>query len=133
MKILISIQQPVAQWQIPADSVNALRKRFPLITFIHATTPDQRAEGLKECDAAYTWILNAGELERAPKLRWVHTSAVAVETLCLRELFGRGIAVSNTRGVQAIPIAEHVMAVSGAFEATAIRPRESAAGALGTE
>jgi len=111
MKILISIQQPVAQWQIPADGVNTLRKRFPLITFIHATTPDQRAEGLKECDAAYTWILNAGELEQAPKLRWVHTSAVAVETLCLRELFGRGIAVSNTRGVQAIPIAEHVMAV----------------------
>ena len=111
MKILISIQQPVTQWQIPADGVDALRKRFPLITFIHATSPEQRAEGLKECDAAYTWILNAGELEQAPKLRWVHTSAVAVETLCLRELFARGIAVSNTRGVQAIPIAEHVMAV----------------------
>jgi phosphoglycerate dehydrogenase-like enzyme len=111
MKILISIQQPVTQWQIPADSVDNLRKRFPLITFIHAKSPEQRAEGLKECDAAYTWILNAGELEQAPKLRWVHTSAVAVETLCLRELFARGIAVSNTRGVQAIPIAEHVMAV----------------------
>ena len=111
MKILISIQQPVTQWQIPADGVDTLRKRFPLITFIHATTPDQRAEGLKDCDAAYTWILGASELEQAPKLRWVHTSAVAVETLCLRELFDRGIAVSNTRGVQAIPIAEHVMAV----------------------
>ena len=111
MKILISIQQPVTQWQIPADGVDTLRKRFPLITFIHATSPDQRIEGLKECDAAYTWILSASELEQAPKLRWVHTSAVAVETLCLRELFARGIAVSNTRGVQAIPIAEHVMAV----------------------
>ena len=111
MKILISIQQPVTQWQIPADGVDTLRKRFPLITFTHATSPGQRAEGLKECDAAYTWILNASELEQAPKLRWVHTSAVAVETLCLRELFARGIAVSNTRGVQAIPIAEHVMAV----------------------
>src|SRR5688572_12474399 len=111
MKILISIQQPVTQWQIPADGVDALRKRFPLITFIHATSAEQRAEGLKECDAAYTWILNAGELEQAPKLKWVHTSAVAVETLCLPELFARGIAVSNTRGVQAVPIAEHVMAV----------------------
>ena len=111
MKILISIQQPVTQWQIPAEGVEALRKRFPQINFIHATTAEQRSEGLKDCDAAYTWILNAGELEQAPKLRWVHTSAVAVETLCLRELFARSIAVSNTRGVQAIPIAEHVMAV----------------------
>ena len=111
MRILVSIQQPVTQWQIPPEGVAALRARFPLINFIHATTPEQRSEGLRDADAAYTWILNAAELEQAPKLRWVHTSAVAVETLCLRELFARGIAVSNTRGVQAIPIAEHVMAV----------------------
>ena len=111
MKILISIQQPVQQWQIPPEGVAALRERFPAIQFIHATTPEQRAAGLNDCDAAYTWILNAGELASAPKLRWVHTSAVAVETLCLPDLFSRGIAVSNTRGVQAVPIAEHVMAV----------------------
>lgn len=111
MKILISIQQPVTQWQIPPEGVLTLRARFPQINFIHATTPDQRAEGLNDCDAAYTWILTAEELARAQKLRWVHTSAVAVETLCLRELFARSIAVSNTRGVQAIPIAEHAMAV----------------------
>ena len=112
MKILISIQQPVTQWQIPADSVDSLRKRFPLINFVHATQPEQRANGLVDCDAAYTWILTAQELAQAAKLRWVHTSAVAVETLCLPELFARSIAVSNTRGVQAIPIAEHVMAVA---------------------
>lgn len=111
MKILISIQQPVKQWQIPCEHVAALRERFPLIHFIHATTPEQRADGLHTCDAAYTWVLSADELAAAPKLKWVHTSAVAVETLCLPELFARGIAVSNTRGVQALPIAEHVMAV----------------------
>ncbi len=111
MKILVSIQQPVKQWQIPLEGVDTLRARFPLINFIHATTPEQRAAGLKDCDAAYTWILNTAELAEAPKLKWLHTSAVAVETLCLPELFARGVAVSNTRGVQAVPIAEHVMAV----------------------
>jgi phosphoglycerate dehydrogenase-like enzyme len=112
MKVLISIQQPVAQWQIPAEGVAALRKRFPHVHFIHATSAGERAAALPECDAAYTWILSGDELAQAPKLRWVHTSAVAVETLCLPELFARGIAVSNTRGVQAVPIAEHVMAVT---------------------
>lgn len=111
MKILISIQQPVMQWQIPVEGVLALRARFPHLNFIHATSPEQRADTLKDCDAAYTWILNATELAQAPKLRWVHTSAVAVETLCLPELFARSVAVSNTRGVQAVPIAEHVLAV----------------------
>jgi phosphoglycerate dehydrogenase-like enzyme len=112
MRVLISIQQPVKQWQIPVDRVETLRQRFPHIRFNHATTPEQRAEGLLECDVAYTWILNDHEAATATKLKWVHTSAVAVETLCLPELFARGIAVSNTRGVQAVPIAEHVMAVT---------------------
>lgn len=115
MKVLISIQQPVTQWQIPADGVETLRKRFPHIQFIHATSPDERADALPLCDAAYTWILKDHELAQAPRLRWIHTSAVAVETLCLPELFARGIAVSNTRGVQAVPIAEHVLAVTLAF------------------
>ena len=112
MNVLISIQQPVKQWQIPVEGVETLRKRFPHIRFIHATTPEQRAEALADCDIAYTWILEDDEAAQAPKLRWVHTSAVAVETLCLDELFARSIAVSNTRGVQAVPIAEHVMAVT---------------------
>ena len=112
MKVLISIQQPVTQWQIPAENVETLRKRFPHVQFIHATSADERAAALPVCDAAYTWILKDHELAQAPKLRWVHTSAVAVETLCLPELFARDVVVSNTRGVQAVPIAEHVMAVT---------------------
>ncbi|MGE3491933.1 MAG: D-2-hydroxyacid dehydrogenase [Vicinamibacterales bacterium] len=111
MKVLVSIQQPVAQWQIPAEGVATLRARFPHIEFIHATSDEERARGLADCDAAYTWILKASELPSAGRLRWVHTSAVAVETLCLPELFAQGVIVSNTRGVQAVPIAEHTLAV----------------------
>ncbi|HYE88194.1 MAG TPA: D-2-hydroxyacid dehydrogenase [Vicinamibacterales bacterium] len=111
MKTLISIQQPVRQWQIPAGGVDTLRQRFPDVEFVHATTDQQRADGLRDCDVAFTWILKATELADASRLRWVHSSAVAVETFCLPELFARGVVVSNSRGVQAVPIAEHVMAV----------------------
>ena len=51
------------------------------------------------------------ELEQAPRLRWIHSSAVAVETFCLPEIFARRIVVSNSRGIQSTPIAEHVLAV----------------------
>ena len=46
MNVLISIQQQVKQWQIPADGVDALRRRFPHIRFVHATTEEQRVAGL---------------------------------------------------------------------------------------
>ena len=111
MNVLISIQQPVRAWQIPEAAVAALRARFPEHTFVHATDDLTRQRGLAEADVAFTWILNAEELSRAPRLRWVHSSAVAVETFCLAEMFARDIVVSNSRGIQAVPIAEHVLAV----------------------
>lgn len=111
MRVLISIQQPVKAWQIPLAGVEQLRERFPDVTFDHATTDEERARGLSACDVAFTWIMSAAEVARAPGLKWVHTSAVAVETLALSELFARKIIVSNSRGVQATPIAEHVFAV----------------------
>lgn len=111
MRVLISIQQHVRAWQIPESGVATLRQRFPEIDFVHATDNDARARGLVDCEAAFTWILSAAELATAAHLRWLHSSAVAVETLALPELFARGVTISNSRGVQATPIAEHVMAV----------------------
>ena len=110
MTILVSIQQPVAAWQIPSGQVDRLRQECPHHEFVSATTAAERAEGLARCDVAYTWILSAGELAAAPHLRWLHSSAVAVGTLCLDALVARGVVITNTRGVQGGPIAEHVFA-----------------------
>ncbi len=110
MTILVSIQQPVAAWQIPSGQVDRLRRTFPHHEFVHATNAVERAAGLARCEVAYTWILSAEELDAAPHLRWLHSSAVAVGTLCLDGLAARGVAVTNTRGVQGGPIAEHVFA-----------------------
>ncbi len=110
MTVLVSIQQPVAAWQIPGEQVTRLRQAYPQHSFVHATTAAERAAGLAACDIAYTWILSPEELAAAPRLAWVHTSAVAAGTLCLDALAARGVAVTNTRGVQGGPIAEHVFA-----------------------
>ena len=100
----------MAAWQIPSGQVDRLRRTFPHHEFVHATNAVERAAGLARCEVAYTWILSAEELAAAPHLRWLHSSAVAVGTLCLDALAARGVAVTNTRGVQGGPIAEHVFA-----------------------
>ena len=108
---MISIQQPVRAWQIPPQSVETIRQRFPDLRFTHATDDLSRAKALVECDVAFTWLMNEAELATCKRLKWVHTSAVAVETFCLPELVARQVIVSNSRGVQSAPIAEHVFAV----------------------
>ena len=111
MTILVSIQQDVAAWQVPGGHVEQIRRALPQHDVRHATTPAERAAGLAACDVAFTWLLEAEELAAAPRLRWVHSPAVAVGTLCLDALAARGASVSNSRGVQATPIAEHVFAL----------------------
>ena len=115
LHVLISIQQRVSQWQIPEAAARTIIERFPQVDFTYATSNAERAQALPTADVAYTWILNEHELAQAPRLQWVHSSAAAVETLCLAQMFARGIRVTNTRGVQAIPIAEHALAVLLAF------------------
>jgi phosphoglycerate dehydrogenase-like enzyme len=110
ISILISIQQPVAAWTIPAAQVERLRDTFPDMTFTNALDERTFRTGLPQADVAFTWIMGADMVAQAPKLRWVHSSAVAVGTLPLRELAARGIAVTNSRGIQSAAIAEHVIA-----------------------
>jgi phosphoglycerate dehydrogenase-like enzyme len=109
MHILISIQQPVTAWTIPAAQVERLRATFPDVTFTNALDDAAVREALPVADAAFTWILARDTVQQAPRLRWVHSSAVAAGTLPLRELAARGIAVTNSRGIQSVAIAEHAI------------------------
>ena len=47
-------------------------------------------------------------LERAPKLKWVHSSSVGVDYMPM-DFTKAKVIVTNSRGVPAIPIAEHTM------------------------
>lgn len=48
-------------------------------------------------------------LKRAPKLKWVHTSSVGVDYMSMDFPRTGNIIVTNSRGVTAIPIAEHAL------------------------
>jgi phosphoglycerate dehydrogenase-like enzyme len=109
MNVLIFTVWPVRFWQIPTSQVHRLREEFPGIHFTHALTDAEAAAAIEAADVALASRLSAAMVERAARLRWVHSTAAAVGILPLAELAARGISVTNSRGVQAVPIAEHVM------------------------
>jgi D-2-hydroxyacid dehydrogenase (NADP+) len=101
----------VKAWQIPLKQVAELRRRFPDITFVHEVQPEAVLSSIEDVDISFSSRLSAAMVERANRLRWVHSSAAAVEGLLpLQQLERRGIPVTNSRGIQAVPIAEQVMA-----------------------
>jgi D-2-hydroxyacid dehydrogenase (NADP+) len=110
MKVLIFISWPVKAWSIPDAQVDVLRARFPDIEFLHARTLDEARVQIADADVAFTPFLTPELVATAPRLEWVHSPAAAVERLLpLAALGARGITISNSRGVQAVPMAESVM------------------------
>lgn len=59
------------------------------------------------------WSLGDDSLDRlvarAPRLRWIHSVAVGVETVLTPAVRARGVVVTNGRGVFSRPIAEYVL------------------------
>ncbi len=129
MKVLVYISWPVKAWSIRDEDVATLRGRFPGVTFVHETALDAAGRALEDADVAFTPFLKPEMIPAARRLRWVHSSAAAVEGLLpLAALASHGITVTNSRGVQAIPIAEHVMGgllvLSRRFDRTLAAQRE---------
>jgi phosphoglycerate dehydrogenase-like enzyme len=110
MKVLIFIQWPVKAWSIPDEHAATIAANFPDVEFARTYTLEETAKAIVDVDACFTPLLKAEMISTAPKLRWVHSPAAAVEGLLpLAELAAAGVTVTNSKGVQAIPIAEHVM------------------------
>jgi phosphoglycerate dehydrogenase-like enzyme len=109
MQVLVAVHHRVDAWTIPSAHVEELRTRFPHITFLHSTTRQTDIDLAADADVAFALALSQEAVSRARQLRWLHCSGHAVGHFPLADLAARGIMVTNSRGVQAIPIAEHVL------------------------
>jgi phosphoglycerate dehydrogenase-like enzyme len=111
MKALVYVAWAVKAWAIPEKQVEVLRRRFPDITFIHERHEVDALRSIADVEVSFSSRLTPAMVENARRLRWVHSSAAAVEGLLpLAQLGKRDIVVTNSRGIQAIPMAEQVMA-----------------------
>ena len=129
MNVLIHISWPVRAWSIPDAKVAELGARFPSVSFTHSRELSEVAGLIGPADAAFTPHMTPEIVDAASRLRWVHSPAAAVEGLLpLAALAERGVTITNSRGVQAVPMAEHVMGgllvLARGFERTLAAQRE---------
>lgn len=84
--------------------IRAVDPRVELRVVSRSESPDHASEA----EVWVGWDLPDGVVERARRLRWVHSTAAGVDQL-LPKILGRGILLTNSRGIHAIPMAEHVL------------------------
>jgi phosphoglycerate dehydrogenase-like enzyme len=110
--ILVALYSPFDVWCIPESYVDALRREFPLHTFVRADNDEQTLERIREADAAFASRLRPEHVAAALRLRWVHSAAAGVGNMLFPSFVDAPIQLSNSRGIASTSIAEHVVAVT---------------------
>jgi phosphoglycerate dehydrogenase-like enzyme len=112
VNVLISIHSQFAMWNIPAAHVDALRAEFPAHAFLVAHDDDHATALISEAEAAFSGHVPPGQLAVAPRLRWIHSPAAGVGGMMYPEMLARPVIITNSRGMSADTMAEHVIAVT---------------------
>jgi D-2-hydroxyacid dehydrogenase (NADP+) len=110
MKIVVSIHDlPV--WSIPDAEIDRVTAALPDDEVVSAREADARAREFRLADVLFATRIRGEEFVAAPKLQWMHSSAVGVGPLLPREVVESPVVVTNSRGVHSEAIAEHAVAL----------------------
>jgi phosphoglycerate dehydrogenase-like enzyme len=110
--ILVGIYSPFASWNIPAPHVGRLRELFPQHTFLHATSEQQALELIPRAEIAFMSEVRPNQFDAAQALAWIHSPAAGVGGMLFPALVESSVVMTNSRGISASTIAEHVLAVT---------------------
>jgi phosphoglycerate dehydrogenase-like enzyme len=110
MTILVAIYSRFAGWSIPERHIDALRGRFPRHQFLHARSADEAGALIADADVAFASELRRPHLAAARHLRLIHSPAVGVGGMLFPEMIESPVVITNSRGIAAETIAEHVVA-----------------------
>lgn len=107
MKVVVGFRlEPPHQERLQAD--------FPSLRWVFTRSKEEVLEEVRDADAFFGWptddIVAAGR-----KLRWLHLLGAGADGFDLQAVRARRIMVSNSRGVAAPNIAEHVLALMLSF------------------
>ncbi|MCI0412635.1 D-2-hydroxyacid dehydrogenase [bacterium] len=109
MKVLLYSEHWNRFWCLPPELVQWLRTDFPEIEFDHVRTEEQIFDSIPDAEIYFGYRLQKKDVNVAKKLKWIHVPAASVYPLTDLGLQQKGIVVSNSRGLHAVPIAEHVL------------------------
>ena len=109
--IVVAIYSRFQAWNIPPANVTALREQFPQHTFLHARGNGEAREFVAGADILLTAVLHPDVFAAARRLQWIHSPAAGLEFILFPAVIESPVIVTNSRGLSADTIAEHVLTV----------------------
>lgn len=110
MKLLVHVHE-LPMWTLPDAQVDRIRQQLPGVDVTCVRSHDAAREVIGDVDVVLAPRMMPDTLAAARRLRWIHTTAVGIGWLPLRELASRDIVVTNARGEHSEILAEHAVAL----------------------
>ncbi|MFC7442458.1 D-2-hydroxyacid dehydrogenase [Laceyella putida] len=103
----------VSTAKMSAKHKQALTTTYPQARFSFFENISQAASTLPEAEVLITYgeDLDPSIIAQCSRLRWIHVISAGLELLPMEAIAGRGIRVTNAKGIHATPMSEYVMAV----------------------
>ncbi len=108
------LRKLVVAGSVPPPLVDRLQSQFPDIEIV-AVDADSLVSEIKDADAIVCGTLSDAALANAERLQWVHRAAAGVEHFMRPSFRERNLILTNSSGVSAPNMAEHVIALMLAF------------------
>lgn len=99
---------------LPPELQERFTTAFPHATFAFVDQPEVK-NYLDNADVVIAWGLTTDQLASASKLKWVQTISAGVDRIDGKILRDRGIPLTNSSGIHAPNIAEHIVSLMLAF------------------
>src|SRR5215213_6023814 len=104
----VPLRTVVVAMSVPEEVLARFRAEFPEIHFI-VPSDGPTEDDVRDADAIVGWELPSHLLQAASRLRWMHASGAGVERYDLAQIAARGVMLTNSSGVSAPNMAEHVL------------------------
>jgi len=111
LKILIAVHHRFQLWNAPAWLAPRLKERFPEHTFKQIASLENLGKELEDTDILIGYQLRPEQFERAPRLKYIHTTTAAVHQLMFPELIASNVRITNSAEIHGRVVAEHAIAL----------------------
>jgi phosphoglycerate dehydrogenase-like enzyme len=121
-RLVVDLRAGARTWSIPDEAVAAIRAAAPenWSTYVVAAPTISDGDGneapsaevmreIADADAYVGFGMPRPLFLMGKRLRWIHTAAAGVGSLLFPEMIESDVVLTNSAGVHAVPMAEHVL------------------------
>ncbi|MGM8216286.1 D-2-hydroxyacid dehydrogenase [Bacillaceae bacterium W0354] len=90
-----------------------MEERFPAVQFKWKNSKEEANEFLEKADVIITYgeDLTNEDIDKAKNLKWIMVASAGLDKMPFDKIAEKGIAVTNARGIHAVPMAEYAIAM----------------------